>query len=822
MRQKPGTPSLLRELNDRAALELLLAEGPLTRAQLSERTGVSKVTVSQMLARLEERALVMIAGEQAGGRGPNAALYSVIPSSAYVAGLYVEFDLVRVAVADVAGNRVADVSVNPDGGDDLVGLVREAISQACASAGIGLENLSAVVIGSPGVLDPRTGAPRLAVNLPTWQEGVLDGLREVLHTPVLIENDVNLAAMAERAGGAAAGLDDFAFVWLGVGLGLASVIGGEVRRGFGGAAGEIGWMPVHGAPLPVGNEHPGKAGLQALAGGLAVQALAAEYGFRGPTPADAIAAAIADLTRAGSGSGGSARRPRGPRSSMSSRSGSRSAWRRSASSSTPPRRPRRHRRQGRRHRTRHPRRGRSGPDLPGPPGGRAHVRPGRTGAPWRASGGPRAGPGRAPRLARLGVRLTGCRLHRTTHDCLGAVMTHRVILGVTAGDPAIIAAEHVVTPDGVLAPGWIRIADGRIEAVLPGEPPAPAARRAHWALPGFIDMHVHGGGGASFTEGGPDDARRAAAFHRAHGTTRTLASLVTAPVDRLERRVAMLADLADEGVIDGIHLEGPFLSAARCGAQDPALPDRARCHHVHATARRVPRLASDDHDRPRAARRGQVIRAAAAAGVIAAAGHTDASAEVTAEAIDAGISHATHLFNGMRPIDHRAPGPAGALLDRQVTCEVIADGAHLHDAIVRLAARAAGPGNLVLITDAMAAAGVPDGNYRLGELDVTVTGGVARLAGAATPGGTAPGGTGAIAGSTASMEFVVRRAITSVGLSVTDVAVAASTTPARRLGLDGVTGSLRAGLAADIVLLDPDFRLRAVIARGECQHQEVR
>jgi predicted NBD/HSP70 family sugar kinase len=297
MRQKPGTPSLLRELNDRAALELLLAEGPLTRAQLSERTGVSKVTVSQMLARLEDRALVMIAGEQAGGRGPNAALYSVIPSSAYVAGLYVEFDLVRVAVADVAGNRVADVSMNPNGGGDLVGLVREAISQACASAGIGLENLSAVVIGSPGVLDPSTGAPRLAVNLPTWQEGVLDGLRDVLHTPVLIENDVNLAAMAERANGAAAGLDDFAFVWLGVGLGLATVIGGEVRRGFGGAAGEIGWMPVHGAPLPVGNEHPGKAGLQSLAGGLAVQALAAEYGFRAATAADAIAAAVAELSR---------------------------------------------------------------------------------------------------------------------------------------------------------------------------------------------------------------------------------------------------------------------------------------------------------------------------------------------------------------------------------------------------------------------------------------------------------------------------------------------------------------------------------------------
>ena len=298
LRQKPGTPSLLRELNDRAALELLLAEGPLTRAQLSERTGVSKVTVSQMLARLEERALVMIAGEQAGGRGPNAALYSVIPSSAYVAGLYVDFDLVSVAVADVSGNQVAEVNLDPHGGDDPIGLVREAIGQACANAGISSEHLSAVVIGSPGVLDPRTGAPRLAVNLPTWQEGVLDALREVLHTPVQIENDVNLAAMAERAGGAAAGLDDFAFVWLGTGLGLASVIGGHVRRGIGGAAGEIGWMPVYGAPLPVGNEHPGKAGLQALAGGLAVQALAAQHGFSGASPADAVAAAAADAAAA--------------------------------------------------------------------------------------------------------------------------------------------------------------------------------------------------------------------------------------------------------------------------------------------------------------------------------------------------------------------------------------------------------------------------------------------------------------------------------------------------------------------------------------------
>ena len=298
-RPKPGTPSLLRELNDRAALELLLAEGPLTRAQLSERTGVSKVTVSQMLARLEDRGLVMIAGEQAGGRGPNAALYSAVPSSAYVAGLYVESDLVSAAIADVTGNRLAAVSVDPNGADDPVGLIRDAIGRACESAGIDLAKLSAVVIGSPGVLDPRTGAPRLAVNLPTWQASVLDGLRDVLHTRVMIENDVKLAAMAERADGAAAGLDDFAFIWLGVGLGLATVTGGQVRRGVSGAAGEIGWMPVHGERLPSGNEHPAKAGLQALAGGLAVQSLGAEHGFGGATAADAVAAAVAAIADGG-------------------------------------------------------------------------------------------------------------------------------------------------------------------------------------------------------------------------------------------------------------------------------------------------------------------------------------------------------------------------------------------------------------------------------------------------------------------------------------------------------------------------------------------
>jgi predicted NBD/HSP70 family sugar kinase len=292
-RSRPGTPSLLRELNDRAALDLLLDGELLTRSQISEHTGVSKVTVSQMLTRLEERGLVAIAGEQAGGRGPNAALYSVVPSSAYVAGLYMDFDLVSAAVADVTGRRVAEASLDPNGADDPVELVRGAIEQACASAGVEVSRLSALVIGSPGVVDPQTGDPSLAVNLPAWHEGALAALRGVLHKPVVIENDVNLAAMAERAAGAAAGADDFVLVWLGGGLGLATILGGRLHRGTAGAAGEIGYLPVHGARLPTDIRHPLSGGFQALAGGSAVQALAADYGFTAATPAEAVQAAVA-------------------------------------------------------------------------------------------------------------------------------------------------------------------------------------------------------------------------------------------------------------------------------------------------------------------------------------------------------------------------------------------------------------------------------------------------------------------------------------------------------------------------------------------------
>jgi N-acetylglucosamine-6-phosphate deacetylase len=383
----------------------------------------------------------------------------------------------------------------------------------------------------------------------------------------------------------------------------------------------------------------------------------------------------------------------------------------------------------------------------------------------------------------------------------------------------LLAGGRVVTPGGMLSPGWIRLDGSVIDAVgSGGVPDQPTVDlRGQWVLPGFVDLHVHGGGGASFTEGTGDEARQAAAFHRGHGTTTMLASLVTAPLAELEARAALLAGLADDGLIAGLHLEGPFLSPVRRGAQDPRhmlAPDVAVFERLRAAARGHLRIITLAPELPGAM---DLIKAARQAGVTVAVGHTDATADVTLAAIDAGATHATHLFNGMRPFHHREPGAVGALLDRdEVTCEIIADGVHLHDIAIRLAARAAGPGRLVLVSDAMAAAGMPDGRYQLGSKRVTVTGGVARLQeDPSDPSRSdAAAREGAIAGSTATLADVVRHAI-AAGLPVLDVASAASTTPARVLGLGDRTGALRPGLAADLVVCDDDFRPRAVMRQGE-------
>ncbi|MGV9303105.1 MULTISPECIES: ROK family transcriptional regulator [unclassified Nonomuraea] len=294
MERRPGVPRLLREINDRAALELLLATGPMTRGQIGDHTGLSKVTASQTLARLEERGLVEVVGEQAGGRGPNAALYSVVSSSAYVAGLDVGPEFVSTAIADIHGRTIAEVTVAPNGHDDPVSVVHSAVVKACRSAKVGLAKLRGVVIGTPGVVDPRSGDVRFSFDLPGWHEGIHEALAGDLKREVTIENDVNLAALAERAAGAAKGVDDFVLLWAGRGLGLAVMLGGRLHRGRSGSAGEIGYLPVPGVPLAEDiRAEPGRlpslaGGLQSLVSAVAVQELAQSYGFAGI--AEAVAA----------------------------------------------------------------------------------------------------------------------------------------------------------------------------------------------------------------------------------------------------------------------------------------------------------------------------------------------------------------------------------------------------------------------------------------------------------------------------------------------------------------------------------------------------
>ncbi|GII55096.1 hypothetical protein Pth03_34850 [Planotetraspora thailandica] len=292
-------PRLLREINDRAALELLLASGPLTRGQIGELTGLSKVTASQTLARLEERGLVEVVGEQAGNRGPNAALYGVIPSCAYVAGLEVGPDSVTAAIADINGDVVAEVTAAPDAQDDPVTVVHNVVVKACRSAKVALSRLRGVVIGTPGVVDPRTGDVRFSFDLPHWHEGIHEALARDLRRELTIENDVNLVAIAERAKGAAQEVDDFVLLWVGRGIGLAVVLGGRLHRGRSGSAGEIGYLPVPGVPLAADvKAMPGRlpslaGGLQSLVSSEAVIELARELGFSGAGAADCVTEAVA-------------------------------------------------------------------------------------------------------------------------------------------------------------------------------------------------------------------------------------------------------------------------------------------------------------------------------------------------------------------------------------------------------------------------------------------------------------------------------------------------------------------------------------------------
>ena len=373
----------------------------------------------------------------------------------------------------------------------------------------------------------------------------------------------------------------------------------------------------------------------------------------------------------------------------------------------------------------------------------------------------------------------------------------------------LLTAATVLYPGGQHSPGWIRTHGDRVVMVGGGIPDGVPDRDFAGCVlaPGFVDMHVHGGAGAAYTSVDGEDVARVAAFHLGHGTTTTMASLVSASPSDLERSVGLLADLVEQGVLAGIHLEGPWLSPVRGGAHDPRQlrpPDPDEVHRLLHVGRGTVRMVTLAPELEGAL---PAIRRIVDAGAVAAVGHTDASYEVTRAAISAGARVGTHLFNGMRPLHHRDPGPVLALLeDPAVTVEVVADGVHLHPALVRNVQRVVGSDRVAVVTDAMAAAGMPDGDYLLGSLDVHVRDRVARLADAST-----------IAGGTATMDQLFGNVVRHSDLPAADAlgqAVAmTATTPAATLGLSDV-GALEAGRRADVVVLDGQLSLVAVMRAG--------
>ena len=365
--------------------------------------------------------------------------------------------------------------------------------------------------------------------------------------------------------------------------------------------------------------------------------------------------------------------------------------------------------------------------------------------------------------------------------------------------PFVVTAEHVHVGGGVLTPGWVAMSGGRIVEVGEGRP-TRADLSVHRLSPGLVDAHCHGGGGGDFG-GTDDDIARAIACHRRAGTTSTIASLVSAPIDVLATQVRRLREHVRAGGLAGIHLEGPWISAAQCGAHDPLVlthPNATDVDNLITAGGDAIRMVTLAPELPGAL---NAIRQLVDAGVAVAVGHTTANAAQVTAAVDAGATVATHLFNAMPSLHHRDPGPVGALLmDDRVTVELIDDGVHVAASVVDLATRAAGPGRWMLVTDAIAAAGAGDGHLQLGGVGVDVLNGVARLA-----------RNGALAGSTLMLAEAVRRQV-GRGHDPDHVVSAATTTPAYALGL--ATGVLQPEAPADLVAFDADWRVTHVYVAG--------
>jgi len=385
---------------------------------------------------------------------------------------------------------------------------------------------------------------------------------------------------------------------------------------------------------------------------------------------------------------------------------------------------------------------------------------------------------------------------------------------------AFAVRAGVVTPEETLEQGVVLVENGRIKevrrdlaadfagTVVDGGP-------GSLLLPGFIDVHVHGGNGHDFMEANAEAFDAITAFHGRHGTTTMLATTVTAPkadLDRVLEAVAQYQHRQPSGAkLAGAHIEGPFISPKWPGAQNPAYIVPPNVDWVKDWVSRFPGVVKQVTLAPEREGALEVISWLASRGIIAACGHTDAKYDEIMTAVDHGLTQAVHTFNAMRGLHHREPGTVGAVLtDDRIRAEVIADGHHVHPAAIRLLTQTKRNRNLLLITDAISAAGLGDGDYTLGGLDVVVKDGVARLKEGDS-----------LAGSTLTMIDAFRFMVRRIGLGVAETSRMASLYPAMQLGIDGETGSIEPGKKADLVLVDADLRIRQVWVEGRSIHADA-
>jgi N-acetylglucosamine-6-phosphate deacetylase len=369
-----------------------------------------------------------------------------------------------------------------------------------------------------------------------------------------------------------------------------------------------------------------------------------------------------------------------------------------------------------------------------------------------------------------------------------------------------VVNAKIITPAGVLENGSLRVKDGIIieisDTTLESNLVISSLdAKGNWLMPGFIDVHVHGGAGHDFMDANEEGLAAITKFHAAHGTTSMLATTLTASrddltaiIDRVSRFMAKPMPFAQ---IIGVHLEGPFINVKWKGAQNPAYILPPQPEWLEDWVTRFPGIIKLQTLAPETEGALDYIEKLAFHGIVASCGHTDATYEQIVAAADRGLRHAVHTYNAMKPLHHREPGTVGAVLtDNRITAEVIADGHHVHPAGIKLLTSAKGTDNVILVTDAMAAAGMPDGDYEIGGLPVSMSCGVARLKEA-----------GNLAGSTLDMISAVRYLVREIGVSLEEASRMASANPARQLGIESITGTLEVGKAADFLLINPSLEL---------------